>query len=53
MSEKVINDFERNNKEQIEMLSQRIGEVKDITIAMGDFLKKEQKGNLKNTKTKM
>ena len=50
MSEKVINQYERNNKEQIDMLSSRIDEVKDLTIAMGDFLKKESEGNIKNTK---
>lgn len=51
MSEKVINEYERNNKEEIDMLSSRISEVKDITIAMGDFLKKERDGNIKNTKS--
>lgn len=44
----VIEQMDRNNKERIQFLSEKIQRIKDVTITIHDHLESEKNGELKN-----
>ena len=51
-NQKDLNTFYRSkNKEDINLIKAKTSQIKEITIAMGNFLDEEKNSHLKETKT--